>query len=90
MKYPEVKSVLEDKWFMSLRREGGVMWWGHILQEVHEGTYLVQDDHGTKGVVLVERMTGWRFFDTWEELSKAMDEIKARLERIQKREGGAV
>jgi hypothetical protein len=85
MKYPEVKSVLVGKWFMSLNREGTILWWGQVLDEVNPGTYLVLNNRGGKGVVLLQKMTGWRFYETREELSKAMDEIEARSRKC---EGG--
>lgn len=86
MNVTQAKLSLIGKWFASVTREGTIKWWGQVLAEVNVGKYLVRDNHDTKSLVLVDKMGGWRFFDTQEELSKAMDEINARTH---KREGGA-
>lgn len=84
MKWTDVKSALIGKWFLSINVRGGINWWGQILDEVNPRAYLVRDSHGTQLIVLVDRMPGWQFFETREDLQKAINE------RLLKRGEGGV
>lgn len=79
-KYPEAKqSGLVGKWFTSRYRDKLTYWSGQVIEEVNPGAYLVQLPDTSTFIVRIEKMTGWRFFATHEEVQKAL----ARPESLQ-------